>query len=262
MYAQHVLRAAWVVLSVLSLALTPAPFSTSLGRGDEGEGPNRAGLVVRYGDGRVVTACVRFSEPEISGEELLYRAGLEVSVQPFGGMGNAVCAINGEGCQPPGEPCFCQCQTMGEKCVYWVYAHLGEDGKWHTAGRGPSTTLLHNGDVDGWAWGGGVALPALTFADICAAPATATVTPLAVTTSDGRTPSPSSIEEGSEEKSPSPTLPPATATPPPPALTTNDERWMTEEGQAAPVWGAYAAFVALGALLVGALVWLAQRRGS
>lgn len=239
-----------LALSV-ALSLLPPSFAEGRGRGDEG--PNRAGLVVRYGDGRVVTACVSFSEPAISGEELLYRAGLEVSVQSFGGLGNAVCAINGEGCQPPGEPCFCRCQTMGEKCIYWVYAHLGEDGRWYTSGSGASTAMLHNGDVDGWAWGSEVALPALTFADICTAPATATVTAPTLTpppppvTATLLPPTPTFLSTTAMSPPPTPLL--VTATP-------------TPQGETAPSWNAYASFIALGALLVGAFIWLVRRQGA
>lgn len=244
-----------LVLLALSAALSllPPPFAEGRGRGDEG--PNRAGLVVRHGDGRVVTACVSFSEPAISGEELLYRAGLEVSVQYFSGLGTAICAINGEGCRPPGEPCFCQCQTMGEKCTYWVYAHLGEDGKWRMAGSAASAYMLHHGDVDGWAWGNEPALPALTFADICAAPAPATATPLALT--------PTSPSVTATLLLPTPTLllatvPPPSITPLPATATPTPQA----QGGTAPIWGAYASFIALGVLLVGALVWLARQRGS
>lgn len=245
------------VLLALSVALSLLPPSFAEGRGRGDDGPNRAGLVVRYGDGRVVTACVSFSEPAISGEELLYRAGLEVSVQSFGGLGNAVCAINGEGCQPPGEPCFCRCQTMGEACTYWVYAHLGEDGQWRSAGRGPSTTMLHNGDVDGWAWGSEAALPALTFADICAAPATATGAPPTFT------PTPPPVTVTTTLLPPTLTLLPATAmlpspTPLPATVTPTPQA----PGGAMPSWGAYASFIALGVLLAGALVWLVRRQGG
>lgn len=245
-----------LVLLALSVALSLLPPPLAEGRGKGDDGPNRAGLVVRHGDGRVVTACVSFSEPAISGEELLYRAGLDVSVQSFGGLGNAVCAINGEGCQPPGEPCFCRCQTMGEACTYWVYAHLGEDGKWYTAGRGPSTTMLHNGDVDGWFWGSEAALPALSFADICAAPATATVTPLALTS----TPPPATVT--ATLLLPTPTRLPTTAMPPsltPLVATTTPTP--QAPGETTPSWGAYASFIALGVLLAGALVWLVRQRG-
>ncbi len=238
---------------LVALSLLPPSFAEGKGRGDEG--PNRAGLVVRYGDGRVVTACVSFSEPAISGEELLYRAGLEVSVQSFGGLGNAVCAINGEGCQPPGEPCFCRCQTIGEACVYWVYTHLGEDGRWHTAGRGPSTSEVHHGDVDGWAWGSEATLPALTFADICAAPATTTVTPLATN------PPPPPVT--ATLLLPTPTLLPATAMPPSPTpLLARATPTPQAPGETGPSWSAYAWFIVLGVLLTGALAWLARRRGA
>ncbi|RLC66222.1 MAG: hypothetical protein DRI48_05180, partial [Chloroflexi bacterium] len=46
--------------------------------GTQAQSPNRVGLVVRFGDGSLVTRCVEFSEPEISGYDVLTRSGLNV----------------------------------------------------------------------------------------------------------------------------------------------------------------------------------------
>ena len=62
------------------------------------QGPNRAGIVVSYGDGRVESVCVEFAEPEISGADLMNRAGFSV-VLGTGGNTSAVCMIDDIGCQ-------------------------------------------------------------------------------------------------------------------------------------------------------------------
>ena len=51
-------------------------------------GEHRAGLVIRYADGSVQTQCVSFSESSITGEDLLQRAGLAVTLNFNIGQGN------------------------------------------------------------------------------------------------------------------------------------------------------------------------------
>jgi hypothetical protein len=136
----------------------------------------RAGLVVVYGDGSVVSGCVAFSEESISGAELLRRSGLEVTLDAYGGLGYGVCAIGDEGC-PAGQDCFCQCRAT--PCAYWVYSHRHAGGSWAISGVGASTWEVHDGDVDGWVWGdGSTAPPAVDFEQVCppdtAAPAVST----------------------------------------------------------------------------------------
>jgi hypothetical protein len=138
---------------------------------------NQVGLVVQFGDGRRSTHCVEFSESEISGYEVLTRAGLEIVANFDWGMGAGICAIDGEGC--PADNCWCQCQ--GSPCVYWAYHHL-IDGQWIYSNLGASNYYAHHGDVEGWAWGegnpqSGVQPPAIPFDQICIPP-TATATPI------------------------------------------------------------------------------------
>jgi hypothetical protein len=144
----------------------------------QAEQSNRAGLVIRHGDGRVTTACVSFTEPEISGIDLLERAGVSY-LGLKSSIGAAVCKLDGEGCDYPAEDCFCHCK--GIDCIYWVYHHL-RDGKWSYSQLSPSRSKLQPGDVDGWAWGSGnnqagAQLPLLSFQEVCAAPANAPSAP-------------------------------------------------------------------------------------
>ena len=127
---------------------------------------HQAALVVDFGDGRVLVRVVSFAEDTISGVDLLRRSGLEVAMVS-GGVGTAICAIEGVGCPPTPQECFCACQ--GGTCRYWAYFHL-RDGEWVYAGRGAADRRLGDGDVDGWVWGDGKSPPPLrTWEEIRAA---------------------------------------------------------------------------------------------
>ena len=141
----------------------------------------RAGLVIDFGDGRVQSFCIDLGAGgEMSGEELLRASQLPVVIE-YSGLGGAVCKVGGTGTNFPDESCFARCTLRpGEPCLYWAYSRLA-GGAWQTSQMGASSTTIHAGEVDGWAWGqgssGSGAQPALrTFEQICAA---ATATPSA-----------------------------------------------------------------------------------
>jgi len=163
------------------------------------QSPHHAALVVDFGDGRVVVRVVAFSGDTISGAELLQQSGLDVAVMVNVGGAAALCAVEGVGCAPTPQECFCQCR--GSPCRYWGYFHL-QDGAWVYAGMGAASHDLRDGDVDGWVWGdGAVPPPLLTWDEIWARSGAAqpTVPPPAATTAPP---------------------PPATAVPPPTAAPT------------------------------------------
>ena len=131
------------------------------------QAPNQAALVVRYGDGTIWTGCVTFAEAEITGLELLQRAGLEV-VYARGGTGDLLCKIGPEGCDNPNQ-CLCKCS--GAECAYWSYWHQ-QDGQWQYSVVGASSYRVKPGTIDGWVWGTGTTAdaprpPALRFEQLC-----------------------------------------------------------------------------------------------
>ncbi len=137
--------------------------------------PNQAALVVRFGDGSVQTRCVSFSEPQISGYELLLRSGLPV-IADVQGMGALVCSIDGTGC--PAHDCLCQCR--GSNCVYWSYWHQ-INGAWQYSQAGASIYPVTHGAIQGWSWGpgsisGATAPPVVEFDAVCQTAATETPT--------------------------------------------------------------------------------------
>ncbi len=138
---------------------------------------NQAGLVIDDGTGEVATYCIPFDTPEISGLELLQRSGQPLTLQS-GGVGVAVCRLDGVGC--PEQDCFCACRGGGE-CIYWSYWHW-QEGAWRYASAGAAQYRVRPGAVDGWRWGVGdvtaaVPPPAISFETICAAGETVTDTP-------------------------------------------------------------------------------------
>jgi len=149
--------------TILFLALV-LPLAASA---DAQNAAHRAGVVIRFGDGSVITRCVSFSEPTISGMELLTRAGLSIRVDTASSIGAGVCKIGDQGCDA-GKSCFCQCE--GGACAYWQYFHL-QSGAWKYSNLGAALYKVADSAVEGWAWGNNVAPPVMSFDQICAASA-------------------------------------------------------------------------------------------
>ncbi len=128
---------------------------------------NRVALVIRESDQSVQTACVEFTEPEITGLEVLQRSGLDVNID-VQGLGALVCRIEQTGCAT--DDCWCQCKGGGD-CIYWSYWHQ-LNGAWQYSQGGAGQYIVRDGDVDGWSWGPGAANaayppPEISFDDVC-----------------------------------------------------------------------------------------------
>ncbi len=135
---------AWLALvSIcwLTDGASPPHRSQAQGQG-QGQGTNQVGVVIRFGDGSLVTRCVAFSEPQISGYEALSRTGLNIVAAFDSGQGAAVCGIENTGC--PVESCL-TCDIPN----YWSYWHLS-DGSWSYSPLGSSNYFVHHHDVEGW----------------------------------------------------------------------------------------------------------------
>jgi len=165
--------AATVLLIIALVALFVA--SEALYSPTGAQTPNKVGLVVQFGDSSVFTDCIEFTEPEITGEDVLDRSGLSVVKDFDYGLGAAICKIEDDGCDHPPAHCFCQCQ--GAECKYWAYYHLdAENEEWVYSGMGASWHTVQPGDVEGWSWGSGdaggseVEPPLLTFEELCVPP--------------------------------------------------------------------------------------------
>lgn len=198
------------------------------------QSPHQIALVVDHGNGTVTTRCVEFSEPHLSGYEVLGRAGLDLSTAPSG-MGPTICRIDGTGCDGVTQPCFCARE-------YWSYWQV-HAGQWTYSQQGASLTTVLPGSIEGWRWDAGSSAtdaatpPLIGFEEICqvAAPTptfTATMPPTLTplpTATDAPTPTPTLTE------TPAPTLTP-TATPWPSATATFIPATATPTWTATATW--------------------------
>ena len=248
----RLLRAWPAWLLVLLAALAPC-----LAQAGE---PNRAGLVVLYGDGRVEARCVPFEQESISGADLLAKSGLDVAIDASSGLGITVCRIEGQGCNYPAERCFCQCSGSGS-CAYWNYFYRDPDQLgWAYAALGALRHQARPGSVEAWVWGDGQAPPAadLTFEAVCQPEKASTPTqppntpaPPALETPGGPTPHPQVV-------TPAPTAGPS----PQPARLAQETLPPPVTPSASSGAGSYWVFGGMGLalLLAGAVVWLRSRK--
>jgi len=111
-----------------------------------------------------LTRCVAFAEAQITGMELIERANVEYQAQTFGAMGSAICQLDLEPALVPSN-----CFGSG---AYWQYFHR-QGATWQQSALGASSSVLHDGDMDGWHYAAGAAQPPaiLAFATVCAPPA-------------------------------------------------------------------------------------------
>jgi len=246
---------------------------------------HRAGLVVRFGDGSVVTRCVSFSEPSLTGAELLARSGLPVVLDLNSSIGAGVCKIGNQGCDR-GKSCFCQC--VGSTCAYWQYFHL-QSGAWRYSNLGPGVYQVSDGAVEGWAWGNNVVPPVMLLDQICtAAPALGNVSPSPAhassptTTPRPATPtaSPSAVPSAISVASvtavaavpataipsaiPSATVPPTSSPTPQPTLLLASAQppavTVGVSAQNAPTTSPLAAYAIFGVIVLGLGAWLVMQR--
>ena len=172
---------------IAALAINLAALVVRAGAQAEQANANRAALVVQMSDGSVVTRCVSFTEPEITGYDLLRRAGLPVIADASNGV--SICKIGASGCNFPAQKCFCDCQDLSGTCTYWTY-YFQDNGAWKYAMLGAAAQKVSNGAVNGWIYtagnmsSGGNTPPLMSFDQVCgvtAAQSTATAQLIAAT---------------------------------------------------------------------------------
>jgi hypothetical protein len=133
------------------------------------EGP-RAVLVVNAGDdGGLHRYCVALPAQSVSGIRFLELAHEQHGLTyRLGHGGQAVCMLAGVG--PEEGDCF------GEYPDFWGYFRGDGSGGWRWSNTGPGSTIVGDGDVDGWSWGRGGSPsshpkpPRTKFAEVCPAP--------------------------------------------------------------------------------------------
>lgn len=112
-------------------------------RGGSRRSTNANAAITTAADPPIRQVCVGFDESEITGYELLSRAGLELGVQTSA-QGTAVCRIGGTGCS---GDCFCRYPTFWR---YWT-KDPGEPA-WRFSALGAAARKVTGGSLDAWMW--------------------------------------------------------------------------------------------------------------
>ena len=127
--------------------------------------PNRAAVIVDTGS-TVHKVVITFTEDSISGIEALQKAGANPVIYSMG-PGGAVCRIFGVG------------RDAGPNCLggqdgdnrYWAYFRAPAGTSSFTYSRiGAGTARVHDGDVEGWKFGTGVAPAYVSLASLTPPP--------------------------------------------------------------------------------------------
>lgn len=133
----------------------------------EGVHAGEAGLVVQFGDGTVAYVLIVFPEDEIASIDLLQRSGLSLTSVSYGGLGEAICSIEREGCSLA-DCSSSLCQTGDPNSPFWKFFRVNANGdSWLSQPFGASGTKVRGGEVDLWSWTGGEAdLPLIEMSDM------------------------------------------------------------------------------------------------
>lgn len=124
-------------------------------------GSNKAGVVIDNGK-EVKTVCIYFKGDSITGAQALELANADPIFQSFAGQGRAVCSLCGVGC--PGDSTCLTC--MGAK--FWNYFNSPKGtNSFSLSGVGAGSSIVRNGDVQGWKFGVGQKPPYVGFNTIC-----------------------------------------------------------------------------------------------
>ena len=172
---------------------------------------HHAAVIVDTGQ-TVKKVCVSFAEDAITGAEALRRAGVDPVFASYGEKGEAVCAICGVGCAAGN--CFC------DRARFWAYHRAAPGGGYTYSRAGVSSTLVRDGDVEGWRWGSGAAPPYASVGQVCGVAEPAPRSGPAETTTTA-TPAPAGPSPGPAGPEPAPPSGPPAAPPAParPAVT-------------------------------------------
>ena len=107
----------------------------------------RAALVIDSGP-TTERYCVTLDSEAVSGIHLVeLAAGQHGLAYELGYGGQAVCMLAGVG--PTGGDCF------ADDPLFWGYFRAGASGRWSWSSVGAGSTVVEDGDVEGWSWGSG-----------------------------------------------------------------------------------------------------------
>lgn len=108
-----------------------------------GTGRNSATLVVEHFNGAMLSVCVYFDSPTITGEDILRVSGVEFATEGYGSYGDAVCQIDREPATYDPNNCF-------GTSMYWEMFVSRGGGSWTTSSLGVSSQTFGDGDGEGF----------------------------------------------------------------------------------------------------------------
>lgn len=121
-----------------------------------------AGVIIYFDEQKIEYHLIELPGDDLNAFDLLVETGYDLEVQPFSGLGEAVCAIDVTGC--PGSDCFCE--SYSSPAYYWQFFLRGDD-QWVPQHQGASQHTVEAGEIHAWAWTANAPeLPEVSFADL------------------------------------------------------------------------------------------------
>jgi hypothetical protein len=154
-------------------------------------------VVIQHGNGATVFRCVAFAGASLTGEQVLKQSAIKYETVSFGGIGLAVCQVDGE---PAEFPPSCWTTTS----PFWTLFVARKGGSWTPSNLGISAQVLRDGDSEGLRYEAQAAPVAPAIYGNCP-----TSTPPSVTPRPSRSPAPTLVP------TPARTAPTPTAAGPP-----------------------------------------------
>jgi hypothetical protein len=166
-----------VVATVATIAFAVVGIAGPCATTGAGAADSTTTAVIVIDTGAAVRAVTLDVGGGMSGLAALQRIA-SVTTYGFGGIGGAVCSIDGVGNEATQSSCL-----VGPNGAYWAYFHsAGGASSWSYSPVGAGSYILHGGDVDGWRYGAGqkpAASPVFCDYVSCPAPPPPTTPPAA-----------------------------------------------------------------------------------
>lgn len=165
-----------LVLALVGAASAVAPAAPGARTGCAyAAGAHHVALVVQHSSGATVRVCVGFDGDSVTADQVLQMSGVSYQEASYGGgLGKAVCQIDGE---PASYPPGCWTSTS----PYWAMYVSRAGGGWAGSSLGVSSQVFRDGDGLGFHYvpQSAPAPPSVAAAGVCPLAPTATAAPAA-----------------------------------------------------------------------------------
>lgn len=138
---RRLVLAAAIAIAV-QVPVTAAAWSRPAASCEAATGSHHVALVVQHLDGSRVVRCIPFAGASLTGEQALDLSGITYQTISYGGIGKAVCQVDGE---PATFPPTCWTTTS----PFWTLFVSRRGGTWTAASLGVSVLVLQDGNSEG-----------------------------------------------------------------------------------------------------------------